>query len=568
MAREETTPLLKNSPPKYQAAAGSDAYDDDHIDVLTSSNSSSSNSTAEVNAAEDPDDIVARRLNGAHLLTVLGSLWVAVSLGSLDSSIVSTIYAQIGTEFQRSNEIVWIATSYMLSYTALQPLYGRISDVFGRKSALQFATVVFFIGSLMCGMSTNLWALVISRAVAGIGGGGINTLTSVITSDLVPMRERGKYQGYGNMAFGVGSVLGGPLGGFITDTIGWRFCFYLNLPLLTVTIYVASYVLTNYNLEERDDNLTLSQRLKQIDYLGATTIVLAVVAFLVASSLGGNIRPWTDPVVLGCLAASVVLTVIFCWIEKNVASNPLMPWHIVTAQSSLACSFVCFFTLMTCMASIYITPLYIQVLLGNSPTVGGMFQMPKIAVTSTGSILSGVWMSRTGEYRKLTLAMSGVMFGAVLFYTTWTRTTSLWIVITSLCVEGFAFGVLITTTLIALLSTVQASEMATITSMSYLFRSAGGVIGISATSAAFQGIVKNILVEKITGPDAAKYIDIARQSMNEVRSLLPPDVLDIVLDTYETGLRYTFLLMAAMAGLGFLCSFFIQSFRLETKVVK
>ncbi|KAI7852438.1 major facilitator superfamily domain-containing protein [Circinella umbellata] len=586
---EENTPLLDNhntlSPHDYKTLADSNSDDnDDRITILTSnppsiasskrsrrisvSNSSANDEAVAPEEEEEEEDIVAKRLNGASLVTVLASLYVAVSLASLDASIVATVYAQIGTEFKRSNEIIWVATSYMLSFTALQPLYGRISDVFGRKSALLFATILFFIGSLLCGAAPDMWTLVAARAVAGLGGGGINTLTTVITSDLVPLRQRGKYQGYGNMAYGLGSVIGGPLGGFITDSVGWRYCFYINLPILLVTIYTASCLLTNYNLKEKKDNSTTMERLKQIDYLGAISIVSAVVAFLLATSMGGNLRPWSDPLVVGCLGVSIVLAVVFCVVEAKVARNPLMPWHIISSQTPLASSSVNFWTLMCTTATIYITPLYIQGLLGESPTTSGLYFLPKILCVSTGSVLSGVYMSRTGEYRKITIFFSFVLLLSMIGYSTWTRDTSIYFIMACLFGDGVSMGVIITTTLIAMLSCVGSAEMATITSMSYLFRSAGGVIGISATTAIFQAVVKTNLAEKITGPDAEKYIEIARQSMNEVRELLPSDVLEIVLDIYEVAIRYAYISTIAMASLAFISTFLIQHYELQTKVRK
>ena len=298
--------------------------------------------------------------------------------------------------------------------------------------------------------------------------------------------------------------MGGPLGGFITDTVGWRWCFYINLPLLLVTIYVASCVMTNYNLEERNDNSTLMQRLKMIDWLGAGTIVTAVVAFMVATSLGGNTRPWTDPFVLGCLGASVVLTFVFGVIEAKVADNPLMPWAIVTSRTPLACSLANFWTLMATMSSVYMIPLYLQAVLGNSPTRAGLYLMPRIVSLSCGSVFSGFFISRTGEYKGITITAAFSLAVAITGYSFWTATTPMWFFFVTTVLDGLSMGILITTTLIAMLSTIASSEMATITSMSYLFRSAGGVIGISVTSAVFQAVVKRILAEKITGPDAEK----------------------------------------------------------------
>lgn len=159
----------------------------------------------------------------------------------------------------------------------------------------------------------------------------------------------------------MGSAVGAPLGGFITDSFGWRFCFYINLPFLLVTFYVAGYVLTNYNIKERADKTTFWQRLKLIDFAGAVTIVGATVAFVLAASLGGNILPWTDPLVLSCFAASTVLVVIFALVEARVALYPLMPWAVVTSRTPLACSLTNFWLMMCSMASTYTIPLYLQV---------------------------------------------------------------------------------------------------------------------------------------------------------------------------------------------------------------
>ncbi|KAI9361891.1 major facilitator superfamily domain-containing protein [Pilaira anomala] len=499
-------------------------------------------------------------------MVLLIGLWVGVGLSSLDASIVATIFPQIGTEFKRSNEIIWIATAYLLSYTALQPLYGRISDAFGRRTAYLSATVIFFVGSGMCGAATNLWALVISRAIAGIGGGGMNTMSAVITSDLVSLRERGKYQGYANIAYGLGSVIGAPLGGLITDNIGWRYCFYINLPLLIISLYVATFLLTDYNLKEKEVELTLAEKFKSIDYMGAITVVTGVICFLLATSMGGNSRTWSDPLVCGLLIVSVASSIAFCYIEANFAMNPLMPWHIISSRTPFACSLTNFFIVMCSFALTYTTPLFFQGVLGYSSSQSGLFFLPKIIAMSAGSLASGFWMSRTGEYKKFIIVCSIIAFVSMIGTSFWTHNSSIVFIVICLLLDGVSSGAIITTALIAMLSCVGSTEMATITSISYLFRSAGGVIGISATSAIFQGIVKKILTERIHGPEAAEIIEIARKSMNEVRSLLPPDALAIVLDTYEVAIRYSFYYCVVVSILGIISTLFIQQFSLHTKV--
>ncbi|KAI9315079.1 major facilitator superfamily domain-containing protein [Dichotomocladium elegans] len=466
-------------------------------------------------------------------------LWIGICLAALDSSIVATVYPQIGTEFKRANEMMWIATSYMLSYTALQPLYGRVSDMLGRKTAFLFAAIMFFTGSLFCGLATNLWNFVIARAIAGMGGGGLSTMNSVILSDFVSLRERAKYRGYANIAITVGSVLGAPVGGFITDVVGWRYCFFINLPLLLVTLHVGARVLTNYNLHDQPESLWV--RAKKIDYLGAATLVLAVVSFLMATSLGGNIRPWSDPLVLGYLIASVAMTIIFCVLESKVVTHPLMPWHIMWARTPFACSLANFFGTMCSFGATYMTPIFFQGLLGYAPSHAGLFALSKVMAVTAGSLASGFYISWTGEFKYFLFAMGLMACGSMTLYGFWTEHTTLFLFLPTLMADGFSSGALVTSALIAKSSCVPRSEMATVTTISYLFRAMAGVIGVACSSAIFQGMVRSTLRRALTGPGAEEMIEIARKSVTDVHDLLPPEVLAVVLGAYHTALRYSFM---------------------------
>ncbi|CAO3622055.1 unnamed protein product [Cunninghamella blakesleeana] len=506
---------------------------------------------------------IQRKLNGANLLTVLFGLWVGVGLASLDSSIVATVYPQIGSEFHKSNDVIWVATSYMLSYSALQPLYGRISDAFGRKTTLQFAVFVFFVGSLLCGAANSLWSLVFARFVAGIGGGGLNTISSVITSDLVTLRERGTYQGYANIWFAVGGLVGAPLGGWLTDTIGWRYCFYINLPFLLISIYVSTWVLTNYNLEDKDQSQTTWDRVKEIDYIGAILIVSAVLAIMIATSLGGNSRPWSDPLVVSCLVAFFILIIAFLVVQKKWAKNPLMPWYVVTDRTSLACCFSNFFGVTCSFATTFIIPLYYQALLGYTPSEAGLMFLPKVIGGSLGSLYAGFHMKHTGDYKKFLIFSAILQLASMICYTLWDNNVNLYVMLPCLFADGFATGSILTAALVAMLSVVELKDMATMTSVSYLYRSTGAVIGISLSQAIFQGVVKSELIKKIRGPDAEHIIEIARKSMMEIRDLLPPEVLEPVLETYQHAIQYAFVFCLGIAILNVISTLFIKQYSLK-----
>lgn len=235
--------------------------------------------------------------------------------------------------------------------------------------------------------------------------------------------------------------------------MGWRFCFYINLPPLLITVYVSTCLLTNYNLED-EDGTDIWERLKMIDYAGAFTVVMAVVAFLLATSLGGNLRPWSDPLVVGCLVTAGILAVLFCIVEANWARNPLMPWPIISSRTPLACASANFWAVMASISIVYIAPLYFQGLLGYSPTQAGVFYLPKVISLSLGSVLSGVYMSRTGEYLMITKLATLLSLVSMIGYAFWTPTSH--IVHIGLCLfgDGLSFGTVLTTTLIAMLSCV------------------------------------------------------------------------------------------------------------------
>jgi len=506
--------------------------------------------------------------NSVNIVFVLTGLWMGVFLSSLDSSIVSTILTRIGSDFNRYNDAVWVATSYLISYTALQPLYGRISDAIGRKNTLIFASGTFFIGSLLCGAAPNFWSLVAARVVAGIGGGGLNTMSSIVTSDLVSLRDRGKYQGYGNLSYALGSVIGAPLGGFITDYYNWRWTFYINLPLLMLTFYVTGVYIQNYNIKREDDgSFHYLKKLRNVDWLGATTLVISVSLFMLATSLGGNSLAWSHPLVIGSLAGSAVMIIVFTVIEANFAKNPIMPWHIITQRTPLASSLTNFWGMMSSMSLVFLVPLYFQAILGFSASKSGIYMLPKIISSSAGSLIAGYYMSHTGRYQAFSICSGISLVLGTIVICTWRPGVSVAWMILGCTLDGYALGSLLTTTLVTLLAAVDVKDSATIISVSYLFRTTGGVLGVSTCQGVFQAVLKTQLIQKVTGPDAAKIIDAVRKSVSVIREL-PPDVREQVLDAYLVAIRSAFSLTVVFASLALISVIFIEKLELTTTVRK
>ncbi|KAI8061714.1 major facilitator superfamily domain-containing protein [Gongronella butleri] len=509
------------------------------------------------------DFAIAKKLNGVNIYTILVGLWVGVFLASLDSSIVATVYPRIGTEFHRSTEVIWVATSYMLSYAALQPLYGRLSDSFGRQTTYQFAVSIFFIGSLLCGVANNLWTLVFARTVAGIGGGGLNTVSAVITSDLVSLRERGTFQGYANIFFAAGGIIGAPLGGLLCDTIGWRFCFYLNIPILLGPLYASFFKISNYNLKE-DDRRSFREKIGELDSAGAVLVAGSVLTIMTATSLGGNSREWSDPVVVALATTGIVFGIAFVFVEKYHARFPIMPYHIISQRTPFTSALVNFFTLASAMTNTFVLPLYLQVLRGYTPAHSGLFFLPRVIGGSAGSLYAGYHMRKHGEYRKFIIFCSVLLLLAGICITSWDVDTPAMLTLPVFVMDGYSQGGIITASLIAMLSCVQRQDMATMTSISYLFRTTGSVIGVSLSQAIFQGVVKTLLVEQLAGvPNADSIIDVARKSMMDVRERVPGDLLPTILDSYQVAIRYSFAFSTLLALCALVSAFFIRQHSLK-----
>jgi MFS family permease len=255
----------------------------------------------------------------------------------------------------------------------------------------------------------------------------------------------------------------------LTDSFGWRFCFYINLPLLVLSLYVAIRVITNYNLKEQDLESTIWDRMKKIDYLGSISVVVCVVCFSLAASMGGNSRPWSDPLVLGLFIASFIMGFLFLYIEKHVAKNPLMPWSIISSRTPFASSLLNFFCMMSSFAVSYTTPLYFQGLLGYSASMSGLYILPRVIAASVGSLTAGFWISRVGEYRKLLIVSAITNVISTAGASLWGRDTSFWFISFCFTLDGWAGGCIITAALISMLSCV-GSEGKTFEKILYLLQ--------------------------------------------------------------------------------------------------
>jgi len=397
--------------------------------------------------------------------------------------------------------------------------------------------------------------LIAARAVAGMGGGGIMTVSSIVVTDLIPLKQRGLYQGCANILFGAGAGLGGPLGGFLNDRLGWRWAFLIQIPILFISYFI---VLFKVNVKLPTVPQTALEKIKRIDYLGSLTLVLAVGCSLLGISLNTSEElPWSHPAVWGLLVAGGISAVAFVLVEKYVAVQPVMPMRLFTRRTPFFVAMTNLFVSISAFSGLYNVPLYFSAVRLTTATESGLHLLPNSIALSIGSLFSGWLMRHTGRYFYLNLFGAFLPIVSSAMFATWTSRTSdfhLWFDITP---SGFGHSSLITSTLIALIASVDRADLAVATGISYLFRTTGQVLGVSLSSAIVQGLLNKYLHEKITGPGSRELIERIRHS-TAVIPTLDPATRQAAVDSYAQALKVVFIFQAVVSCLTLICCLPIQ----------
>ncbi|EPS33800.1 hypothetical protein PDE_08762 [Penicillium oxalicum 114-2] len=506
-------------------------------------------------------ELVPEERSTRELVVILGSIWVGVFLAALDTTIVATLSAPISSSFNSFSLLSWLATSYLISNAACQPLSGRLTDIYSRRWGLVFSNIFFAIGNLICGLAKTQWAIILGRVVAGIGGGGLTAISTFVTSDLIPLRKRGVWQGIGNICYGAGMGLGGVFGGWINDTLGWRWAFLLQIPFLVVSCILVIFTV------DIPVKTTDTLRIKRVDFLGAITLVLTLVTLLMGLNTGGNQVPWTHPLVLVSLPLSAVFLGIFIYVEACVATEPVIPVRLLLDRTVASACLTNWFTTMAVFGLLFYLPVYFQVQ-GLSATAAGARLIPQAIGTSIGSLGCGFIMRSTGQYKVLNYVVMSLQVLSSALICTLTLDTPVWLPFVYFFLGGIAYGSMLTVTLVALISAVDHEHHAVVTSASYAFRSTGSTIGITIASAVFQNTLQTGLWARFGQyPDAAKIIARLRDSLDEIRKLRP-EWIPVVLDTYMNSLRAVFATLLGLTILGALVSISMREHKLHNNLAR
>jgi EmrB/QacA subfamily drug resistance transporter len=463
---------------------------------------------------------------------VFVGLMVGMFLAALDQTVVATALPTIVGDLGGLNHLSWVVTSYLLASTVSTPLWGKLGDLYGRKGFFQAAIVIFLVGSALSGLSQNINELIAFRAIQGLGAGGLIVGAQAIIGDIVPMRDRGRYTGLIGTAFAVASVAGPLIGGFFTESLSWRWVFYINLPLGAIALVVVAAALHG----------TMSKVEHKIDYLGATFMSGAVVCLILALTWGGTTYAWSSRTILGLFAMCMILLVVFLYIESK-ATEPIVPLHLFSNhvfRVSFGTGAILGFSMFGALTFL---PLFLQVVHGASPTTSGLQMAPIMAFVLAMSIYSGRRVTATGTYRRFPIRGTILITVAMALFSLLGVHTPYWKLALYMGVLGIGMGLTMQVLLLAAQNSVDYSELGVATSLAAFSRSIGGSIGVALFGTVFNNRLAHNMPEQIAkiphselSPAVAKGI----ASLHGKSVSADPSALNHLPPVLRTAVEYAF----------------------------
>ncbi|KAF2683010.1 MFS general substrate transporter [Lentithecium fluviatile CBS 122367] len=516
----------------------------------------------EAGQASGSDD---RARANVSVLQIVLVLLIGVFISNADGSLLMATHPIIASEFNDLRDSSWLLTSFGLAAAAMQPLYGKLSDIYGRKALILLAYTLFGGGCALVGVGTSMGYLILGRVVSGLGSSGMTALVSILITDLVPLRDVASWRSYVNIVATTGRSIGGPLGGWLADTVGWRWSFLGQAPLAGVAIILIAITLPAHTTQEPIDELKKSN-LARIDVLGATFMVLTILSFLFPLEIGGDRLPWSHPVVLGLLGGACLFGALFVVTEARFAKEPIIPL-ILFRHKDVVLSLVIMICQTAAQVGLMIAiPLYFQVTSSASNTVAGAHLFPAVAGNAVGGILSGIVIKRTGRYKTLSLlALFTASIGYLLLILRWHGNTN-WLESLYIFPGGFAMGVIQSTLFINVQAAIDPAHSAVAASSLYLASSVGMLIGMAGTSSVLQSTLKGALERKLTDAgfaDKEKWKIIGR-AISDVHYAdhAKPSVGKLVIRSYVEALNWTHVFSLACSLTAFFVSIFLRQHKL------
>jgi EmrB/QacA subfamily drug resistance transporter len=501
-------------------------------------------------------EIKAAEQVSGNVLVSIGALLLGLLLAALDQTIVSTALPTIVSDLGGLEHLSWVVTAYLLASTAATPLWGKLGDQYGRKRLFQTAIVIFLVGSALCGMARNMGELIGFRALQGLGGGGLMVLSMAIVGDIVPPRERGRYQGLFGAVFGATSVLGPLLGGLFTQHLSWRWVFYVNLPVGVVALAVIA---TALRIPRRSAHHV-------IDYLGTLLIASVATCLVLVASLGGTTWAWGSAQIIGLAVLGVLLAVAFVAVERRAAEPVLPPklFGIRTFTLAAVISFIVGFAMFGAMTYL---PTFLQVVHGISPTLSGVHMLPMVVGLLLSSTISGQIVSRTGRWKVFPVTGTAVTtIGLLLLHRLDEHSPTAEM---SACffVFGLGLGLVMQVLVLIVQNAVSYEDLGVATSGATFFRSIGASFGVAIFGTVFASRLGDKLAAAFRGVGLPPGVSAdALKSDPRGIAALPPALRPAALHAYASAITDVFLYAAPVALLGFLLAWFLKEDRLRGSV--
>ncbi|MBA8978607.1 EmrB/QacA subfamily drug resistance transporter [Streptomyces aureorectus] len=507
-------------------------------------------------AGPPPGDTGGREQVPGNVMVSIGALLLGLLLAALDQTIVATALPTIVSELGGLEHLSWVVTAYLLASTAATPLWGKLGDQYGRKRLFQTAVVIFLVGSALCGAAQDMAQLIAFRALQGLGGGGLIVLSMAIVGDLVPPRERGRYQGLFGAVFGATSVLGPLLGGLFTEHLSWRWVFYVNLPVGVVALAVIAAVL----------HIPRRRTKHVIDYLGTFLIASVATCLVLVASLGGTTWAWGSARTIGLALLGAVLIVAFVAVERR-AAEPVLPlklFRVRTFTLSAVISFIIGFAMFGAMTYL---PTFLQVVQGVTPTMSGVHMLPMVAGMLLSSTGSGQIVSRTGRWKVFPIAGTAVTSLGLLLLHQLAPDSSTAAMSAYFFVFGLGLGLVMQVLVLIVQNAVSYEDLGVATSGATFFRSIGASFGVAVFGTIFAGRLGDKLTAALGG--AALPPGISADSLGaDPRGIaaLPPALRASAIDAYATAITDVFLYAVPVALVGFALAWFLKEDRLRASV--
>ena len=455
-----------------------------------------------------------------------------------------------------------MGSTYLIALAVVQPLSGKLTDIFGRRAGLLFSCVFFAIGNAICGAARSKSIIILGRAAAGIGGGGLNSISTYVGNDLIPLRSRGLVQGLGMVTYGAGIGLGGVVGGSINEIWGWRWAFLILVPF-TVLTALGVWLFVPGPADQESDSAF--KRVRRIDFPGSILLSAAVAIFLWSlNSEGGSTS--SSFIITSALPTSAVLFGLFILVEARYAAEPVIPLSLLRNRTVAAAAFASWFDSMALYALMFHIPLYLQAK-AYSPKQVGIRLLPEALGTALGSLSSGFIMRTTGGYGILKICVLTIFLAGAAGFSTSDLNTPSWVPEVYLLLNGLGFGGTLTVLLLALLSAVERDMQAVATAVMYAFRAVGATLGVTIAGVLFRRILLARVWDSLpTGPSPGEVEELLRQChlQKPAHDLCP----EWLLQAYMEALHAVFLLALGFGIGGLICGMFTSNFKLRKTLEK